>query len=69
MLGCFPAMTFAEITILVVVASVIYFILKPLQQRLEKKLYGFFRSKMKSKGKTVIDITDYTKKKGPDSEH
>lgn len=62
-------MTFAEITILVVVASVIYLLLKPLQQKLEKKLYGFFRSKLKGAGKTVIDITDYSKKKGPDREH
>jgi predicted PurR-regulated permease PerM len=59
-------MTFAEITILVVVASVIYLVLKPLQQRLEKRLYIFFRSKFKGKSKTVIDITDYSKKKDPD---
>jgi hypothetical protein len=62
-------MTFAEITILVVVASVIYLLLKPLQQQLEKRLYRFFRSKFKGGSKTVIDITDYSKKKGPDSEH
>jgi hypothetical protein len=61
-------MTFAELIVLVIAGTIFYLLLKPLRERIEARLYRFFRSKTSKTKKTVIDITDYSKKKGPDHE-
>lgn len=56
-------MTFVEFILVIGVVVGLYFLMKPLQRRLERRLYKFFRSQMGAKEGTIIDITDYTKEK------
>ena len=55
-------MTFAELIILVAVGAALCFLMRPIQRRLESRFYKFFRSRSRHSGKSVIDITDYSKK-------
>ncbi len=50
-------MTLAEILIFLVVAGTLYAAMRPLQKRLEARLYKVFRAKYRSNEKPVIDIT------------
>jgi predicted PurR-regulated permease PerM len=54
-------MTFAEIIIFFLMGLGIYFLLKPVQKRLERRFYKFFNSNKSNNG-PVIDITNYSKK-------
>ena len=54
-------MTIVELFIFCAVATGIYFLLKPIQKRLERFLLKFFQAKKKHGA--VIDITDYKKDK------
>ena len=55
-------MTFAEIILLIVVVSLIYYFLRPLQKRLENIFYNFFRSSSNDQG-PIIDVTPIKKDK------
>ena len=55
-------MEFAELIIFIALVYVIYKIFTPLQHHLEIFLLRWFRRGSKNNNKTVIDITDYTKK-------
>jgi predicted PurR-regulated permease PerM len=57
-------MTFAEIVSAIIAVAILCFFLSPLQRRLESWFYKIFRSKSGRTEKRVIDITDYSKKKG-----
>jgi hypothetical protein len=57
-------MTIVELFVFVLAVIAVYFLLKPLQRRIENYLYKFFRSKTRGSG-PVIDITDYSKKDKP----
>jgi hypothetical protein len=54
-------MTFVELFILILVGVAIYFLLAPVQRRIEAILYKYLRSRIRGSG-PVIDITDYSKK-------
>lgn len=54
-------MTFAEILLIIGVGVGFYFLMRPLQRRLEVSFYKCFRSKTGGSNKPVIDITDYSK--------
>ncbi len=54
-------MTIVELILFITAGAGIYFLLKPLQRRLEAYLLKFFPSKPRKRG-SVIDITDYSKK-------
>ena len=54
-------MTLVELFLFLAAAAAIYFVMKPLQRRLESYLLKFFKSKHRKSG-GVIDITDYIKK-------
>ena len=56
-------MTFAEFVLLIGAVMGLYFAMKPLQRRLERRFYKFFRSRLPRRDGTIIDITDYSKKK------
>lgn len=63
----FQAMTFAEIIVFMLLIAVVWLVLSPLQKRLEKKLYTYFRSqKSESDLSSTIDVTDSIKK---DTQH
>ena len=53
--------TIVEIFFFIFAGLALYFLLRPLQRRLEHFLYKFFRSRVRGSG-PVIDITDYSKK-------
>jgi hypothetical protein len=56
-------MTFAEIVIFILVGIGIFYLLRPLQHRLENWFYKIFKTKKsKSNPSPVIDITNYKKK-------
>ena len=58
-------MTFAEIFILLLVITLVFYFLNPLRRRLENRLYKAFRSKSNSKKKHAdipLRSNDYTKK-------
>lgn len=55
-------MTFAEFLILVLVSIGLYYLMRPLQAYLEKRILRFLRSKKDPNGKPIINITDYKKK-------
>ena len=62
-------MTFAEIVIFVLLIAAVCFVLSPLQKRLEKKLYDFFRarkSRSNRDSESTIDVTDSIKKEKKD---
>jgi hypothetical protein len=54
-------MTFAEVFVFFAVTVIVYFLLTPLQRRLERYLFKLLLSKTRGSG-PVIDITDYSKK-------
>jgi len=54
-------MTLAELFIFLVAAAAIYFLLRPLQRRLESFLRKFLKARPREPG-DVIDITDHSKK-------
>jgi len=54
-------MTIVEIFLFLAAAAAIYFLMRPLQRRLESYLLKFFKSRPRKPG-SVIDITDYSKK-------
>jgi hypothetical protein len=56
-------MTFAEILLFLLALVVLYFLLSPLQHYLEPRLRKLFHSKKKYNPESVIDITDYSRKK------
>jgi uncharacterized protein (DUF697 family) len=53
-------MTLAEVVVFTAIAFAIFFLLAPIQRRLEAYLYKIFRTKIHRDG-DVIDITDYSK--------
>jgi hypothetical protein len=56
-------MTFAEILLSMVVVALLFRVLRPIQRRLEARLYHFFRSRgPRARDQVIIDITDYNKK-------
>jgi hypothetical protein len=55
-------MTLVELFVLALAGLAIYFALSPLRRKLESILYLIFRPKTR-RNKTVVDITDYSKKK------
>ena len=57
-------MTFVEILLLILAGLLICFALRPVQRRLEKRFYRFFRSKTRGGGGTVIDVTPFRKSNG-----
>ena len=60
-------MTFAEIIVFILLIVAVAFALSPLQKRLEKKLYTFFRSKnQSSNNNSTIDVTNSIKKEPED---
>lgn len=54
-------MTFAELIFLLAAVVGLYFLMKPLQRRLELYFYKFFRSKVRHKEGATIDVTNYKK--------
>ena len=54
-------MTFAEIVIFILVGIGIFYLLKPLQHKLENWFYKILKTKKSGSG-PVIDITNYKKK-------
>ncbi len=61
-------MTFAEILLIIVVGAGLYFLMTPLQRRLEWRLTKFFRANSSSNQKPIIDITDYKKTQNQNKE-
>jgi len=61
-------MTFAELVFLIAVGVLVFRLLAPIRRHIEFQLYKFFRAKMKTKTKPIIDITDYRKAKDPKNE-
>jgi hypothetical protein len=55
-----------EVVVFLVAVFGLYWLLRPLQRRLERKLYNFFRAKTHVKGHRVIDITDSLKRENSD---
>ncbi len=56
-------MTFAEIIVFILLITVVSFALSPLQKKLEKKFYNFFKSrKSHSDNGPIIDVTNSIKK-------
>ena len=53
-------MTFAEISLLVAGIVGIYFLLKPIQRRLEKYLFAKFFGRGSRGHRPIIDVTDFT---------
>jgi hypothetical protein len=60
-------MTFAEIFIFAVVVALFFFIMNPLRQRLETRIYKAFSKSSRSKKPVDIPLkpSDYTKKESP----
>ena len=56
-------MTFAELVLALAAGALLVLVMRPLQRRLERRLTHFFRSRSSGRGKPVIDITDFSKKK------
>ena len=61
-------MTFAELIILILALIFLYFLMRPLQHKIEGGLLKFFRSRRSKSDKTVINITDYKKTSSTDSD-
>jgi hypothetical protein len=56
-------MTFAEMLLSIVAVALLFRVLRPLQRRLETRLYHVFRSRgPQARDPVIIDITDYNKK-------
>jgi hypothetical protein len=55
-------MTFAELVLFVAAVAVLFRLLRPLQRRLEARLYLFFLARGSRANRHVIDITGYDKK-------
>jgi hypothetical protein len=55
-------MTFAEFLLFLAGVALLFRLLRPLQRRLEARLYRFFLSRRPGASRRVIDITDYEKK-------
>lgn len=55
-------MTFAELALFVAGVALLLRLLRPLQRRLEARLYRSFLSRRPRTIRHVIDITDYDKK-------
>jgi hypothetical protein len=59
-------MTFAEIVLFVSGVALLVRLLRPLQRRLEARLFRFFVSRRGDASGQVIDITEYAKKEDRD---
>jgi hypothetical protein len=59
-------MTFAEIFLFVAGIALLFRFLRPLQRRLETRLYRFFLSRRPPARHQIIDITEYEKKDDSD---
>ncbi len=56
-------MTFAEIIIFILLVTVFSFVLSPLQKKLERKLYTFFKSRnSRPNDGSIIDVTNSIEK-------
>ncbi len=56
-------MTFAEIIVFILLVIAVCFILSPLQKKLEKILYSFFKSRKSNfNADSTIDVTNSIKK-------
>lgn len=56
-------MTFAEIIIFILLVTVFSFVLSPLQKKLERKLYTFFKSRnSRPHDGSIIDVTNSIEK-------
>ena len=54
-------MTIVELFVFLAAAVAIYFLMRPLQKRLERYFLKFFKARSRG-ASSVIDITDYSKK-------
>ena len=55
-------MTFAEVVLFLALVALLFRLLRPLQRRLEARLYVFFLSRRPGANRHIIDITEYDKK-------
>jgi hypothetical protein len=55
-------MTFAELFLFLAGVALLFRLLRPLQRRLEARLYRYFLSRRPGASRHIIDVTDYDKK-------